>query len=157
MTALRELTADEINVLAGIVTKLRPHGAPRWQPAGVRAAFVKVAHLDAANVLTAAIRLACDRTAITPAQIAITTSECWREKPSDWQPPPDRTDPALLCDTCGQPRHRCQQAGHTFIEAGRARALPPPDPTEAVARLRATLTEAPATTGASPLEDHDAR
>jgi hypothetical protein len=90
VTALRSLDANEISVLAGIIAKLRPTGAPRWDAPGVRAAFTKVANLDAANVLMAAIRLSQDRSAETPANIAKTNTECWREKVSDWSPPGTR-------------------------------------------------------------------
>lgn len=90
MPALRDLPADEIAVLCDTIARLRPHGARRWQPAGIRAALAKAANLDAANVLMAAIRLSQDRTAETPGQIAIPASECWREKPSEWTPPVTR-------------------------------------------------------------------
>lgn len=97
MTALRALTADEINTLANILAKLRPHGARRWDPTGIRAALTKAAELDATNVLMAALRLSQDRTAHTPAQIAITTAECWRERLVD----PVAAPPVLqrYCDT----------------------------------------------------------
>lgn len=106
MTALRDLTADEINALAGIIAKLRPHGARRWDPTGIRAALAKAADLDATNVLMAALRLSQDRTAHTPAQIAITTSECWRERLTDPATPAPRqrrycTTHAVMLDGLG--------------------------------------------------------
>ncbi len=118
MPILRDLTAEEISVLAGIIAKLRPHGAPRWQAPGIRAAFVKTAHLDAANVLMAAIRLSQDRSAETPGQIATTSAECWREKPSDWKPPAAPFDPHSTCDVCGKDEATCRRnpfAEHGFV------------------------------------------
>lgn len=91
MTTLRELTADEITCLAGIITKLRPHGARHWDARGVYEQLGKVADIDAAEVIKAAVRLAQDRTALTPGQIAIPTSECWRERLREVAPPPSRT------------------------------------------------------------------
>jgi hypothetical protein len=153
MTALRELTADEINTLASIIAKLRPTGARRWDPAGIRATLAKVANLDAANVITAAIRLSCDRNADTPGQIAIPSSGCWREKPSDWTPPTGRD----ICRDHGTARNAlgiCPSC--RADELGTDTPSPPPsrgrlDPdaaADAIAALRDRL-QAPATTGAS--------
>jgi len=109
MTALRELTADEINTLAAIIAKTRPTGAPRWDPAGIRAAFAKVANLDAAEVIKATIRLAQDREARTPGGIANTANPCWSERLTDVEVyvKPDRCDvhgtqrsPLGICASC---------------------------------------------------------
>lgn len=95
MPALRDLERGIVEAHAETLCRIRPHGAPRWQPPGVMAAYAKVAHLDAANVLMAGLRLSQDRTAATPAQIGIPSSECWREKVSDWSP----TTKATYCPT----------------------------------------------------------
>lgn len=87
MPALRQLPRDQVIAFADSICKLRPHSAPRWDTQGVLAALAKVANLDGANVMMAALRLSQDRTARTPAQIAITTSQCWIERVSDWSPP----------------------------------------------------------------------
>src|SRR4051812_45328291 len=102
MPALRDLNATEIAALCGVVVKLRPHGAPRWQEAGVRASFAKVATLDAANVLMAAIRLSQARTAETPAQIALPAAHCWTEKPGEWTAPPQPYDHGTACAICDE-------------------------------------------------------
>lgn len=117
MTALRELTSDEIACLSAVLAKLRPHGAKRWDAAGIRATLAKVAQLDAANVLMAAIRLSQDRSAETPAQIAIPSSQCWVERVSDWQPPTKPYDHGTACGICDQPEDRCranQWSGHEY-------------------------------------------
>lgn len=107
MTALREFTADEIACLSGILAKLRPHGAPRWQPPGVRAALARVAGLDAANVLMAAVRLSQDRSAETPGQIAITSAECWRERVAEPGAAQPSNEP--FCGYCGKPESYCRR------------------------------------------------
>lgn len=117
MPALRDLSATEIATLCGILVKLRPHGAPRWQEAGVRAAFAKVANLDAANVLMAAIRLSQDRTAETPAQIGIPAAQCWVEKPGEWTAPSEPYDHGTACGVCDLPETRCRAmrwSGHEY-------------------------------------------
>lgn len=111
MTALSSLSSDQIATICEVIAKLRPHGARRWDPPGIRAALAKVAHLDASNVLMAAIRLSQDRTAETPGQIAITNTECWREKPGSWTPKPTQCavhgiQHAGICPSC-----RAEQVG----------------------------------------------
>ncbi|MFJ9387738.1 hypothetical protein ACIRON_02885 [Nocardioides sp. NPDC101246] len=121
MPTLRELTAEEVSVLAGVIAKARPYGAPRWQAAGIRATFAKVAHLDATDVLMAALRLSQDRTANTPAQIAIPSSECWREKLAD---PVEVHKPYVrghTCGVCGYPEADCRmrwEGDHEFEQMG---------------------------------------
>lgn len=141
MPALRELTAEEISCLAGIITKLRPYGAPRWQAPGVRATFVKVAHLDAADALMAALRLSQDRSAETPAQIAITSSECWREKVGDQVHTHKPYVAQQTCDICGFAKSDCEMrwAGdHEFtpVPRGRDRRLPKDEAVEVVTELK---------------------
>lgn len=118
MTALRDLTADDIAALSGILAKLRPHGAPRWQAAGVRASLAKVAHLNAADALMAAIRLSQDRSADTPAQMGIPASECWREKVAEKNARPEPYDKGGSCSTCSLPHEKCRRVwgdDHQFV------------------------------------------
>lgn len=121
MTALRELTAEEISCLAGVIAKARPYGATRWQAAGIRATFAKVAHLDATDVLMAALRLSQDRTAQTPAQIAIPSSECWREKLADPVTVHEPFDRQHTCGICGYDEQACHarwDGEHEFEQMG---------------------------------------
>lgn len=141
MPALRELNADEVSVLAGILAKLRPHGARQWQPAGIRAALAKVADLDAANVLMAAVRLSQDRSAETPGQIAITSSECWRERVAESVPVHKPYSRQHTCGICGFAEDQCRArwaTDHDFEPVGAAagRRLEPDDAHAAVAELR---------------------
>lgn len=132
MPALRELTAQEASVLAGVLAKLRPYGAPRWQPAGVRAVLAKVAHLDATDVLMAGLRLSQDRSAETPAQIAIPSSECWREKVADQVHTHKPFVREHTCGICGFSESDCRlrwESDHEFEQMG---SIPPLEEAEAV-------------------------
>ena len=140
MPALRDLTPTEIATLCGILAKLRPHGAPRWQEAGIRAALVKVQGLDAANALMAAIRLSQDRDAATPAQIGLPASQCWAEKPGEWRAPTEPYDVGKVCGICDQPERRCKAtehiSGHTYIPKPVALAAVPSEPEAYAGDLR---------------------
>lgn len=141
MPALRELTAQEAAVLAGMLAKLRPYGAPQWQPAGIRATLAKVAHLDAADVLMASIRLSQDRSAETPAQIAIPSSECWREKVGDQTHTHKPYVAEHTCDICGFAESACRlrwEGDHEFtpVPLARGRALPKEEAVEVVTELK---------------------
>lgn len=132
MPALRELTAEEVSCLAGIIAKARPYGAPRWQAAGVRATFAKVANLEATDVLMAALRLSQDRSAETPAQIAITSSECWREKVGDQVHIHKPFQREHTCGICGFSESDCRarwSKDHEFEQMG---SIPPLEEAEAV-------------------------
>lgn len=137
MTALRELTAADIAALAGILAKLRPHGARQWEPPGIRAALGKAAHLNAADVLMAAIRLSQDRTAHTPGQIAIPSSECWREKPAA----PTPTKPTV-CRIHGTQHHgpcpscRADELAHDPHPKPPGQRRPPDQITAVITELR---------------------
>ena len=125
MPTLRNLTRRDIDGLSDLLPRLRPYGAPRWQPDGVRAALQKVADLDAADVLMAALRLSQDRGAETPGQIAITTSGCWRERVAEPTAHRERYDPAATCAGCGRTDCRTRRDDdddHRFVPVGAARA-----------------------------------
>lgn len=153
MTSLRDLTADEINHLAAIIAKLRPHGARRWDARGVYEQFAKIPELDAAEAIKAAIRLAQDRTAFTPGQIAILNSECWRERLTDLTPHPNQRrycpthDVTLnglgICPSC-----RADELGSDgpAPRARPSRGLPPEQVADVVDELRDHLHSASTTT-----------
>ena len=148
MPALRELTAQEVAVVAGMLAKLRPYGAPQWQPAGIRATLAKVAHLDAADVLVAAIRLSQDRTAETPAQIAIPSSECWREKVSDRVHVHKPYVREHTCGVCGFSESECRlrwEGDHEFEQMGSIEPLEKDEAVEVVTELKNHL---------QPMRDH---
>lgn len=143
MTTMRELTADEVTCLAAIIAKLRPHGARHWDARGVYEQLAKVADTDAAEVIKAAVRLAQDRTALTPGQIAIPTSECWRERLREPTPPAAHRRYCQLhavmlnangiCPSC----RADQIGGDGPAPAERPnRGLPPDQVTDVVAELR---------------------
>ena len=139
MPALRELTAQEVAVVAGMLAKLRPYGAPQWQPAGIRATLAKVAHLDAADVLMAGLRLSQDRSAETPAQIAIPSSECWREKVSDRVHVHKPYVREHTCGVCGLAESDCRlrwEGDHEFERMGSIQQLPKEEAVEVVTELK---------------------
>lgn len=141
MPALRDLAPEEIATICGILAKLRPHGAPRWQEAGIRASLVKVQGLDAANALMAAIRLSQDRDALTPAQIGLPASQCWAEKPGEWRAPTQPYDHGNVCGICDQPEARCKSipeaiSAHTYQPKPDALAAVPTEPKAYTGDLR---------------------
>lgn len=116
MPSLREviLTAEEAEVIARVIARLRPTGSRRsdWDTPGIRAAMQHVAHLDGANVLMAALRLSQDRSAITPANIGKTNTECWREKPGTYIPQSTRCREHGVQHTGVCPSCRAEQVGN---------------------------------------------
>lgn len=103
------VTKPQAEMLTALAVAARPHGARRWDPAGVMAALAKVRHLDLAEVLMAVGRAARDRTLDTPAAIGNPAAPCWVERPVErWQP--EKTTPETRCGICGKPRSACETA-----------------------------------------------
>lgn len=156
-------------MLATLAASCRPHGATRWDEAGIVAALAKVRHLSLTDVILATIRAADDRELKTPGAIANPASSCWKERGTD-RPASRREwpDDAHRCRTCSMPPVDCRRIwadDHPFepadqepaadvpriIEALRgAKADTPPtqpkpetttDGTERVAPVRAALAE----------------
>lgn len=102
------LTDDDIRLLAWQARRARPHGARRWDEAGITAALAKVRHLDLAEVMMAVGRAARDRDLETPAAIGNTAAPCWVERPIErWAPAKvTRSD---RCGECSQPRDVCER------------------------------------------------
>ena len=82
------VTKDQAHMLAALAIAARPYGAPTWDAPGVVAAIGKVSNLLLADVALAVIRAATDATAKTPAVIANTSSQHWREKTQQTAPRP---------------------------------------------------------------------
>jgi hypothetical protein len=106
------VTRDQAQMITTLAIAARPHRAPTWDPPGVMAQLAKVAGLDLAEVAIAALRLARDPNAQTPADIANPTAECWREqlKPPRWTP--EVLKPAIRCRVCGRSRTDCARNPH---------------------------------------------
>lgn len=108
--------ADRLVVLA---QDLRPHGARRWDAAGIRAQLRKVQHLALRDVTLAVVRAASDASIHTPAVIGDLRSSAWRERGLELPDAEEHHpfDPHETCGTCSLPRHRCianPHSGHEF-------------------------------------------
>lgn len=109
----------QAQMLASLACAARPHGAPRWDEAGVMAAIRQVRHLDLAEVNQAVMTAARNRALTTPGAIGNTDSEVWRTAASS---PSSTTssepyDANGMCQICGKTRFHCERnphADHTF-------------------------------------------
>lgn len=117
------VTKEQADMLAVLACASRPHGAPRWDAAGVAAAIGKVKHLHLADVALAVFRAADARDVQTPGVIANTASPCWKERgtrPAEHDP----FDRNTFCGICGESRDRCVRkwaADHTFEAIARTK------------------------------------
>ncbi len=133
------VTKEQAEAMAYVAVAARPHGAPRWDAAGVVAAIRKVSHLHLADVALAVFRAADDRSLNTPAPIGIPSAPCWRERNADRPAEARPFDPAETCGHCSRIRAVCEadrnDTEHTFesIYARDARVA-----REQAARRRAT-------------------
>lgn len=114
------VTKPQAEMLTALAVAARPHGARRWDPAGVMAALLKVRHLDLATVGMAVLRAASDRTIDTPGAIGNLGSPCWVERPVErWQP--EKVERSNRCGVCNQRREVCERTprwaddDHTFV------------------------------------------
>ena len=115
--------ADRLVMLA---IDLRPHGAPRWDAAGIRAAIRHVQHLSLAEVSMAVIRGASDRTLETPAPIGNSKSPCWQERVGE-RPPAHPVKAEEACPT--HPAGRLPRCSFCAAdELGVDGPTPPPEP-----------------------------
>lgn len=103
------MTVDkaQAQMLATLTVAARPHGARRWDHAGVMAALAKVRGLELADVMMAAGRAARDRDLDTPAAIGNPSAPCWIERPVQ-RYEPEKTTPEERCGICANPRLRCE-------------------------------------------------
>lgn len=92
------LTDQNIRALVHLAAACRPHGAPRWDEAGIYAAIAKVRHLSLADVALAVIRAADDDKAKTPGVIANTSAPNWQERATNRPTPRDPWDPNEFCE-----------------------------------------------------------
>lgn len=103
------VTKDQAEMLANLTSAARPHGARRWDAAGVMAQLGKVRNLDLAEVMLACARAARDRDLDTPGAIGNPAAPCWSERPVErWEP--DKTTRDQRCGICGKRRDRCENA-----------------------------------------------
>ena len=126
------VTDQDARALAYLAARMRPHGARRWDEAGIVAAIGKVKHLSLADVALAVTRAADDRTLETPAPIGNVRSTCWRERSTDR---PAEHKPFVrehTCGVCGYAKSECEarwSEDHEFEQMG---SIPPLEEAEAV-------------------------
>ena len=101
------VTKPQADMLATLAAAARPHGAPRWDVAGIVAAIGHVKHLHLADVMRAVANAADDRDAKTPGVIANLRSTCWQDRPMrpaelEVIPPEQR------CGICAKSRDKCE-------------------------------------------------
>ena len=116
------VTKDQAQQIAALAAAIRPHGARRWDQAGIVHAIGRVQHMDLGEVAMVVICAAADRKLDTPAAIGNVTTPIWQQR---WRNPepvtaPISNGPANRCGICSQPEHRCRahlNSGHEFISA----------------------------------------
>lgn len=101
------VTKPQAEMIASLAVAARPHGARRWDTAGVMAALGKVRGLELADVMMAAGRAARDRSLDTPAAIGNTAAPCWVERPVE-RFVPEKTTAEDRCGVCGKGRGACE-------------------------------------------------
>lgn len=114
------VTKEQAQMLATLACAARPHGARRWDPAGVVAAIRHVADHRLVDVAHAVLRAADTPDLETPGAIANTASSAWRPVDAGAQPAaterPRRTR-ENTCGICGKLQTDCEAnpwAEHEF-------------------------------------------
>lgn len=134
------VTDQDARALAYLAARMRPHGARRWDEAGIVAAIGKVKHLALADVALAVARAADDRSLETPAPIGNVRSSCWRERNPDR---PAEHKPYVrehTCGICGFPETECRarwsEEDHKFERMGSIEPLEKNEAVEVVTELK---------------------
>ena len=135
------VTDQDARALAYLAARMRPHGARRWDEAGIVAAIGKVKHLALADVALAVARAADDRSLETPAPIGNVRSTCWRERNPDRPAEHKPYVAERTCDICGFAKSDCEARwadDHEFtpVPLARGRALPKEQAVEVVTELK---------------------
>lgn len=119
------VTEQQARAIAFLAAAARPHGASKWDEAGVYANVMKVADRSLASVVIGAMQAAEDRGAHSPGVIP-TAGPHWRD-PGSAPAPRSPFDPAVTCGICGLSEPLCRRnvhGGHEFnslIETKRQR------------------------------------
>ena len=109
------VTPEQAAQLADLAAAIRPHGARRWDKAGIVAAIGRVKHLSLADVAMAVIRAADDRSLDTPGAIGNSKAPCWADRRGDRPQPIEPFNRRIHCDVCGKTADRHGDlAGHPF-------------------------------------------
>lgn len=133
------VTDQDARALAYLAARMRPHGARRWDEAGIVAAIGKVKHLALADVALAVVHAADDRSLETPAPIGNVRSTCWRERNPDR---PAEHKPYVrehTCGVCGFAETDCRarwEGDHEFEQMGSIPLLDKDEAVEVVTELK---------------------
>lgn len=102
-------------MLSALGVAMRPHGAPRWDAAGVMAALVRVQQLHLVDVVRAVVNAAEDRELRTPGAIGNPGAPCWRDRRPEQGKATVVRDRGPWCQICGVTRTKHPEAGdHPF-------------------------------------------
>lgn len=114
------VTEQQARAITFLAVAARPHGATRWDEAGVFANVMKCADRELSTVTIAVMQAAQDRNAASPGVIP-TAGPHWRPPVPGQTPTPLNTyDPATCCDICTRrfDRHGVVPASdHEFVSA----------------------------------------
>lgn len=106
------LTDAEIQMLAALTAKCRPHGATTWDPPGIVAALRKVSNRPLPSLMRACAAAAADRNNRTPGIIP-QPGPHWREHDNDI--PYVAPSLAQLCGDCGREQGPGHPQDHPWI------------------------------------------
>lgn len=109
------VTRDQAAQLTTLARSLRPHGATRWDEAGIYKAIGAVKEFDAAEVAMVVICAASDRNLDSPGAIGNTKSPLWQHRWRNPEPQHVRAaaDKTTTCGVCGKSRDTCARARDT--------------------------------------------
>lgn len=119
------VSEQQARAIAFLAAAARPHGARRWDEAGIYANIMKVADRSLATVTIAVMQAAEDRNAQSPGVIP-TAGPHWRapeQAPAEVRELRPRYDPRKVCHVCAQPTHQ-SASDHAFLSIEAARAVP---------------------------------
>ena len=132
------VTADQGRMLTALAIACRPHGARRWDAAGVMAALKQVSSRSLPEVILATIRAAADRDVETPGVIP-TAGSHWAEQLAPQPFTPTAAPPGTRCTICGRTEH-----GPTDHDFRRAQPKAAPDVIHgAIVALKAEVAATP--------------
>jgi hypothetical protein len=105
------VTDQQARAIAFLACAVRPHGASKWDEAGVLANVLKVRDRSLSSVVIATMQAAEDRNANSPGVLP-TAGPHWRNPESAPRPPLNTWEADLICTTCSRPEASCKAIRH---------------------------------------------
>lgn len=138
------VTEQQARAIAFLASSVRPHGAPRWDEAGIYANVLKVRDRSLGSVVIATIQAAEDRNAQSPGVLP-SAGPHWRNPETAPRTGPNTWEPDKVCTTCSRPEAACKAIRHAdddhpFISRAH-NAQDTTRPTEAVTQIVSDLRE----------------